>query len=114
MEDVIKLPATEDKPAAAKRRRAAAQEPGGEERKRQKNASLVSVLGEEDRSVKVLEELVFGAEDELLGRLVSPPAASLGQTRAIEAHLKGSRSSPGEEERVPQEPAAGLVGRKSC
>lgn len=73
MEDVIKLPAKEDKPAATKRSRAAAVEPGGEERKRQKNVSLVSVLGEEDSSVKMLEELVFGAEDELLGRLVSSP-----------------------------------------
>uniref|UniRef100_H3BXR2 U3 small nucleolar RNA-associated protein 18 homolog n=1 Tax=Tetraodon nigroviridis TaxID=99883 RepID=H3BXR2_TETNG len=40
-----------------------------EEPKRQKNVSLVSVLGQEDSSVKMLEDLVFGAEDELLGRL---------------------------------------------
>lgn len=71
MEAVMKLPAAEDTPAAAKRSRGAAAEPGGEERKRQKNASLVSVLGAEDSSVKMLEELVFGAEDQLLGRLVS-------------------------------------------
>lgn len=76
----MKLPATEDKPAAKKRSRAAAVEAGGEERKRQKNVSLVSVLGEQDSSVRMLEELLFGAEDELLGRLVS----ALGQTRAIE------------------------------
>lgn len=71
MEDVKKLRATEHKAAAAKRSRAAAVEPGQEEVKRQKNVSLVAVLGEEDSSVKMLEELVFGAEDELLGRLVS-------------------------------------------
>lgn len=70
MEDVIKLPAPKDRPAAKKRRRAVKLEPDGEERRRQKNVCLVSVLGEEDRSVKMLEELVFGAEDELLGRLI--------------------------------------------
>uniref|UniRef100_A0A3P9A5U0 U3 small nucleolar RNA-associated protein 18 homolog n=1 Tax=Esox lucius TaxID=8010 RepID=A0A3P9A5U0_ESOLU len=37
---------------------------------RQKNTQEVTVLGEEDASVKLLEDLVFGAEDELLERLV--------------------------------------------
>lgn len=67
--DVMKLPAAEDGPAAPSRRRAAPLEPGGEQRKRQKNACLVAALAEEDRSVKMLEDLVFGAEDELLARL---------------------------------------------
>ncbi|XP_029692784.1 U3 small nucleolar RNA-associated protein 18 homolog isoform X2 [Takifugu rubripes] len=68
--DVMKLPA-EDRPdpPAQSRRRAAPLEPGGEQRKRQKNACLVAALAEEQRSVKMLEELVFGAEEQLLGRL---------------------------------------------
>ncbi|XP_021413293.2 U3 small nucleolar RNA-associated protein 18 homolog [Oncorhynchus mykiss] len=38
--------------------------------KRHKNAQAVTVLGEEDASVKLLEDLVFGAEDDLVERLV--------------------------------------------
>ncbi|XP_071241950.1 U3 small nucleolar RNA-associated protein 18 homolog [Salvelinus alpinus] len=38
--------------------------------KRRKNAKAVTVLGEEDASVKLLEDLVFGAEDDLVERLV--------------------------------------------
>ncbi|XP_041736400.1 U3 small nucleolar RNA-associated protein 18 homolog [Coregonus clupeaformis] len=38
--------------------------------KRHKNAQAVTVLGEEDASVKLLEDLVFGAEDDLAERLV--------------------------------------------
>lgn len=87
----MKLPAREDKPAATKRSRAAAVEAGEEERKRQKNVSLVSVLGGEDSSVRMLEELLFGAEDELLGRLVS----ALGQTRAIERDPGNHQEVPG-------------------
>lgn len=83
MEEVIRLPAAEAGPGpgpgtARTRRRAAGLDPGGEERKRQKNVGLVSVLGEEDGSVKVLEELVFGAEPELLGRLLKVSRRSLG------------------------------------
>lgn len=96
MEAVIKLPTTEDKPAA-KRSRAAAAEPGEEEGKRRKNVRLVSVLGEEDGSVKMLEELVFGAEDELLGRLVSShhTGCCTGTDQSNRAGHKGSGSSPG-------------------
>uniref|UniRef100_A0A3Q4BD55 U3 small nucleolar RNA-associated protein 18 homolog n=1 Tax=Mola mola TaxID=94237 RepID=A0A3Q4BD55_MOLML len=47
-----------------------ASDPAGEERRRQKNVKRLAVLGEKDSSVKLLEELVFGAEDELLERLV--------------------------------------------
>uniref|UniRef100_A0A8C8FP39 U3 small nucleolar RNA-associated protein 18 homolog n=1 Tax=Oncorhynchus tshawytscha TaxID=74940 RepID=A0A8C8FP39_ONCTS len=38
--------------------------------KRHKNAQAVTVLGEEDASVKLLEDLVFGAEDDLVEKLV--------------------------------------------
>lgn len=40
-----------------------------EEIKRQKHVKTVAVLGEEDASVKLLEDLVFGAEDDLVERL---------------------------------------------
>lgn len=40
-----------------------------EEQKRRKHAEELKALGEEDESVKLLEELVFGAEEELLERL---------------------------------------------
>lgn len=70
MEDIIKLPATEDREPARKRTRPPKLDPEGEERKRQKNVKRLAVLGEKDSSVKLLEELVFGAEDELVERLV--------------------------------------------
>ncbi|MCI4391702.1 hypothetical protein PGIGA_G00137550 [Pangasianodon gigas] len=41
-----------------------------EEEKRRKHTEELKALGEEDESVKLLEELVFGAEEELLERLV--------------------------------------------
>ncbi|KAF7690840.1 U3 small nucleolar RNA-associated protein 18 homolog isoform X2 [Silurus meridionalis] len=40
-----------------------------EEQKRKKHTEELRVLGEQDESVKLLEELVFGAEEELLERL---------------------------------------------
>ncbi|XP_047427790.1 U3 small nucleolar RNA-associated protein 18 homolog isoform X2 [Mugil cephalus] len=76
MEDVnvIKLPVTEKKQPAKKRSRPPKIKlnPEEEEDIRQSNAKRLSVLGEEDTSVKALEQLVFGAEDELLERLVEP------------------------------------------
>ncbi|KAF0033132.1 hypothetical protein F2P81_015422 [Scophthalmus maximus] len=68
--NVIKLPVTEERAAARKRARPPPCDPEEEEEKRQKNVQRVSVLGAEDRAVRLLEELVFGAEDELLQRLV--------------------------------------------
>lgn len=72
MEDVnvIKLPVTEERGPAKKRTRPPKFDPEEEEQKRQKNVKRLAVLGEEDSSVKLLEELVFGAEDELVERLV--------------------------------------------
>lgn len=40
-----------------------------EEQKRRKHTEELKALGEEDESVKLLEDLVFGAEEELLERL---------------------------------------------
>uniref|UniRef100_A0A667WEA1 U3 small nucleolar RNA-associated protein 18 homolog n=1 Tax=Myripristis murdjan TaxID=586833 RepID=A0A667WEA1_9TELE len=56
---------------AAKQKRAAPVRPDleQEEAKRQRNVETLAVLGEADGSVRLLEELVFGAEDELLDRL---------------------------------------------
>ncbi len=72
MEDtnVIKLPVTEERGPVKKRTRPPKFDPEEEEQKRQKNVKRLAVLGEEDSSVKLLEELVFGAEDELVERLV--------------------------------------------
>ncbi|XP_072225048.1 U3 small nucleolar RNA-associated protein 18 homolog isoform X2 [Leuresthes tenuis] len=72
MEDlnVIKLPVTDDRKPAKKRARKPKFDPQEEEQKRQKNVRKLTVLGEEDGAVKRLESLVFGAEDELLERLV--------------------------------------------
>uniref|UniRef100_A0A3P8SFI7 U3 small nucleolar RNA-associated protein 18 homolog n=1 Tax=Amphiprion percula TaxID=161767 RepID=A0A3P8SFI7_AMPPE len=72
MEDVnlIKLPEDEDGTPATKRPRPLTFDPESEEEKRQKNVKRLAMLGETDGSVKLLEELVFGAEDELLERLV--------------------------------------------
>ncbi|KAG7234936.1 hypothetical protein INR49_003577 [Caranx melampygus] len=69
---VLPVSVTEQRRAAKKKKRARPPEhnPEEEEETRQKNMKRVSVLGEEDGSVKLLEELVFGAEDELLERLV--------------------------------------------
>lgn len=71
MEDtnVIKLPVTEQREAAKKRARPPPSNAKEEAQKRQKNAESLAVLGETDGSVKLLEELVFGAEGELLERL---------------------------------------------
>uniref|UniRef100_A0A3P9P948 U3 small nucleolar RNA-associated protein 18 homolog n=1 Tax=Poecilia reticulata TaxID=8081 RepID=A0A3P9P948_POERE len=73
MEDknVIKLPVTEDKRKAKKRSRSPPKnDPKGEKQLREVNLKRLAVLGEEDGSVKRLEALVFGAEEELLERLV--------------------------------------------
>ncbi|XP_029014453.1 U3 small nucleolar RNA-associated protein 18 homolog isoform X2 [Betta splendens] len=70
-ENVIKLPLTKKSAAAAKRPPLTKADPEKEARKRQKNAESVAVLGETDSSVKLLEHLVFGAEDELVERLVA-------------------------------------------
>lgn len=79
MADVIPLPVTKKRPAVKKRPRARPPEPEKpgrqreqreqEEHKRRKNIQCVAVLGEEDASVRQLEELLFGAEERLVERL---------------------------------------------
>lgn len=76
MGDVIPLPVTKQRPAAKKRPRVRAPEPEEqrrqqeqEEHKRRRNVQCVAVLGEEDASVRQLEELLFGAEERLVEQL---------------------------------------------
>ena len=69
MEEVIKLPKTDEKPKT-KKRRVPKFNAKHELIKRQRNVKNLTVLGENDASVKLLEDLVFGAEDELVERLV--------------------------------------------
>lgn len=70
MEDVIRLPVTEERAAGKKRARPPNMKPEEEDTKRRSNARNVAALGAEDGAVKLLEELLFGAEEELLDRLV--------------------------------------------
>lgn len=74
MEDVIRLPDTEntvvDRAAAKKRKLAMKFDPQKEAEKRRVNVKKVCVLGEDDSSIKLLEDLVFGAEDELVENIV--------------------------------------------
>ncbi|KAM6914229.1 U3 small nucleolar RNA-associated protein 18 homolog isoform 2-T2 [Lycodopsis pacificus] len=72
MEDVnvLKLPVTEERQPAKKRTRPPKFDPKEEDQERQTNVKRLAGLGETDASVKLLEELLFGAEDELVDRLV--------------------------------------------
>ncbi|XP_026204550.1 U3 small nucleolar RNA-associated protein 18 homolog [Anabas testudineus] len=76
--DVIKLPVTEERGPDKKRTRPAKFDPKEEAGKRRKNVESLAVLGETDSSVKLLEELVFGAEDELVERLVEEDEEQTG------------------------------------
>lgn len=76
MADVIALPVTKKRPAVKKRPRVPPPKPEErqrqreeEEHKRRRNIECVAVLGEEDASVRQLEELLFGAEERLVERL---------------------------------------------
>lgn len=72
MEDMsfIKLPADVGKQPAKKRAKLPQSSLEEEEEERRRNVKNLAVLGEKNSSVKLLEELVFGAEEELLERLV--------------------------------------------
>lgn len=72
MEDMsfIKLPGNEGKQPAKKRAKLPQSSLEEEEEERRRNVKNLAVLGEKNSSVKLLEELVFGAEEELLERLV--------------------------------------------
>lgn len=72
MAEVIKLPVPKRRKRALKRTRPQPDpfDPEKEQQLRQHNVRRLAVLGEQDGSVKRLETLVFGAEEELLDRLV--------------------------------------------
>ncbi|XP_027897536.1 U3 small nucleolar RNA-associated protein 18 homolog [Xiphophorus couchianus] len=98
-ENVIKLPVTENKITAKKRSRPPKFDPEEEEQRRQQNLKRLAVLGEEDGSVKRLETLVFGAEEELLERLVEEDEEE--QTSGLQLEDEeggGDEDSEGEEE----------------
>nr|XP_046272489.1 U3 small nucleolar RNA-associated protein 18 homolog [Scatophagus argus]XP_046272490.1 U3 small nucleolar RNA-associated protein 18 homolog [Scatophagus argus] len=103
MEDlnVIKLPVTEERAPAKKRSLPPKFDPAVEEQTRQKNAKRLAVLGEEDNSVRLLEELVFGGEDELLERLVEEDEEQSGAL-LVEDEVKVSSESEAEDEARPQ------------
>ncbi|XP_071320771.1 U3 small nucleolar RNA-associated protein 18 homolog [Trachinotus anak] len=96
MEDmnVIKLPMTEERGPAKKRARPPKFHPE-EEQKRQINVKSLAVLGEKDSSVKLLQELVFGAEDELVERLVEEHEE---QTETLLVEDKDEESGESEDE----------------
>lgn len=77
-----------------------------EEIKRQKHAKTVSVLGEEDASVKLLEDLVFGAEDDLVERLVEERD---DQGTTLLDTEESSESDEENEARLPVQPAKRAV-----
>ncbi|XP_028310960.1 U3 small nucleolar RNA-associated protein 18 homolog [Gouania willdenowi] len=66
---VIRLPEDEPRAPVRKRARPRGSEPGQEEARRAGNVQQMEALREEDHSVRLLEELLFGAEEQLLGRL---------------------------------------------
>uniref|UniRef100_A0A3Q2UMZ4 U3 small nucleolar RNA-associated protein 18 homolog n=1 Tax=Fundulus heteroclitus TaxID=8078 RepID=A0A3Q2UMZ4_FUNHE len=92
--DVIKLPGTEDKKSAKKRSKPSGFDPEKEERLRQQNLKRLAVLGQEDGSVKRLESLVFGAEDELLERLMERSSGMM----LLQEEEEEEEDSGGEEE----------------
>ncbi|XP_068606247.1 U3 small nucleolar RNA-associated protein 18 homolog [Brachionichthys hirsutus] len=98
----IELPAAEGRAPAKKRTRPQRVGPGEEALKRQKNARSLAVLGEEDSSVKLLEELVFGSDGQLVERLVE---ADEQQSRALLLEDDvGSDRSESEEDDQPRPP----------
>ncbi|KAG7272698.1 hypothetical protein CRUP_029637 [Coryphaenoides rupestris] len=99
MEEVIKLPVTDKKPQAKKREHKPKYNAEAELIKRQRHVKDLTVLGEEDASVKLLEDLVFGAEDELEERLIEDKqCASLLDDDDGDA---GDLDEAGEESQVP-------------
>lgn len=67
--DFIKLTGTKLQEPQRKRPKSVKVKPEKEALRRCKNAQKVAVLGEKDSSVRLLEELVFGSEDQLLDSL---------------------------------------------
>lgn len=75
---MIKLPVSEKREAATKRPRPPKLNPEKEAAKRQRNVKRLSVLGDTDGSVKLLEQLVFGAEEQLLDSLLQEDEQQTG------------------------------------
>ncbi|XP_036408352.1 U3 small nucleolar RNA-associated protein 18 homolog isoform X2 [Megalops cyprinoides] len=73
-----------------------------EEARRQKNLKKVKVLGEKDESEKLLEDLVFGADDELVDRLTWEDEENVGSSLIEE---ESSESEVENEARLPVQPA---------
>lgn len=90
--DVIKLPVTEERGPDKKRTRPAKFDPKEEAGKRRKNVESLAVLGETDSSVKLLEELVFGAEDELVERLVEVTFPPDSVQKSVNLKFSNSRA----------------------
>ncbi|KAK5856867.1 hypothetical protein PBY51_008432 [Eleginops maclovinus] len=67
MEEVIQLP--QPRPLKRKQPRPESSDPREEERRRLRNVSRLAVLGGQDQSVKLLEDLLFGGEEELVEKL---------------------------------------------
>ncbi|KAM4716793.1 U3 small nucleolar RNA-associated protein 18 homolog [Anableps anableps] len=115
MEDTnfIKLPVTEDKKTAKKRSRPPRFDPEEEERLRQQNLKRLAVLGEEDGSVKRLETLVFGAEEELLERLVEEEGGE-EPTRGLQLEDEDSEDEDSGDSESDEEPHQQLRSRKAA
>ncbi|KAJ4918770.1 hypothetical protein JOQ06_003978 [Pogonophryne albipinna] len=68
-----------------------APDPEEEGQRRVRNQNLVAVLGEEDESVRLLEDLLFGGEEQLLDHLLQ--GTYLRPTAALQVR-RGCHSSP--------------------
>ncbi|XP_058510038.1 U3 small nucleolar RNA-associated protein 18 homolog isoform X1 [Solea solea] len=95
--NVIPLPRTERREAAMKRAKPGRFDPEKEEVKRRRNAESVAALGQRDSGVKLLEELVFGTEDELLHRLLEEKEEEEEPTGAAVAEDKDEESPDNED-----------------
>ncbi|KAM9843224.1 U3 small nucleolar RNA-associated protein 18 homolog [Aulostomus maculatus] len=104
MADVIKLPSDGDPGSAKKRARPNTVDPGEEEQKRQRNVKQLAVLGAKNSSVKLLEELVFGAEEELLERLTEEVEDQTA-TLLVEDDEESGQSEDESEAHVQHQPA---------
>ncbi|XP_038161620.1 U3 small nucleolar RNA-associated protein 18 homolog [Cyprinodon tularosa] len=107
--DVIKLPLTVDKKSLNKRSRSPTLDPEGEERLRRQNVKKLAVLGEEDGSVKQLETLVFGTEDDLLDKLLEEEDEEQTSCLLLDDEEGGDEDSEGDEE-----PRQQLESRKAA
>uniref|UniRef100_A0A671W2L4 U3 small nucleolar RNA-associated protein 18 homolog n=1 Tax=Sparus aurata TaxID=8175 RepID=A0A671W2L4_SPAAU len=102
--NVIKLPVTEERAPAKKKARPPKFNARQEAQTRQKNVRRLAALGEEDGSVKLLEELVFGAEDELVERLVEEDEQQVDTLLLEDAAEESGQSEAEDEARQQRQP----------